>query len=87
LGRFFLSTNRYKNILLYIYSFIYVHLGLEDLTNSKYESIGGDKIDIMGKSIGNGLTERAANEMGLLKNTPVAIGIIDAHAGGIGVVY
>ncbi|KAI9608065.1 hypothetical protein H4Q26_005519 [Puccinia striiformis f. sp. tritici PST-130] len=35
---------------------------------------------------GSGLTEKAANELGLLPNTPVGSGVIDAYAGWIGVV-
>lgn len=49
----------------------------------------GDKIGLnikpMGTFIGN-LTEKAATELGLTVKTKVAAGIIDAHAGGIGVI-
>lgn len=40
----------------------------------------------MGKSIGNGLTSQAARDLGLNEGTPVAVGMIDAHAGGLGLV-
>jgi FGGY-family pentulose kinase len=43
----------------------------------------GDVIQPMGTKAG-GLTEKAAGELGLIANTPVGVGIIDAHAGGIG---
>jgi len=44
----------------------------------------GAQVWPMGKYIGN-LTEAAAAELGLTTRTKVAVGIIDAHAGGIGV--
>lgn len=58
-----------------------------------FEEIGipdlfaGDRVPLtshpMGKSAG-GLMGTAAEELGLPKGIPVAVGIIDAHAGGIG---
>jgi len=50
----------------------------------KEEKIGS-KILPMGTYIGN-LTLASANELGLTTNTKVAVGIIDAHAGGLGVI-
>jgi FGGY-family pentulose kinase len=44
----------------------------------------GAQVWPMGNYIGN-LTEKAAEELGLTAQTKVAVGIIDAHAGGIGV--
>jgi len=38
----------------------------------------------MGHPLGSGLTTEAAKQLGLPEKTPVSIGIIDAHAGGIG---
>lgn len=45
----------------------------------------GDRIRPMGSYIGN-LTGQSAGELGLTTQTAVGVGIIDAHAGGIGVV-
>ncbi|ECA1898424.1 TPA: FGGY-family carbohydrate kinase [Salmonella enterica subsp. enterica serovar Eastbourne] len=60
-------------------------IGLEDLADENFRRIG-QKIVAPGTPCGRGLTDEAAREMGLLVGTPVAIGIIDAHAGGIGTV-
>ncbi len=43
----------------------------------------GESIRPMGTKVGE-LTAKAASELGLAENTAVGIGIIDAHAGGIG---
>lgn len=45
----------------------------------------GNKIRPMGTTIGH-LTRRSASELGLEPDTMVGVGIIDAHAGGIGVI-
>lgn len=59
----------------------YSRTGLEDLLDQN--KIGTD-IRPMGTPIGP-LTERSAQELGLSQNTIAGAGIIDAHAGGIGV--
>ncbi|POP47757.1 ribulokinase [Superficieibacter electus] len=58
-------------------------IGLEDLAGDDFVRIG-QRILEPGTPCGNGLTLEAADEMGLQVGTPVAIGMIDAHAGGIG---
>ena len=58
-------------------------IGLGDLAAEKFKRIGR-KVRPMGERIGNGLTAKAAKELGLVAGTPVSVSIIDAHAGGLG---
>jgi len=58
-------------------------IGLGDLAREKFVRIG-TRIRPMGEPIGNGLTPRSAKELGLRPGTPVGVSIIDAHAGGLG---
>lgn len=60
-------------------------IGLGDLASNSFERIGKHVVE-PGTKLGNGLTEHAAMELGLEAGTPVAAGVIDAHAGGIGTV-
>uniref|UniRef100_A0A8C3T8J4 Carbohydrate kinase FGGY C-terminal domain-containing protein n=1 Tax=Chelydra serpentina TaxID=8475 RepID=A0A8C3T8J4_CHESE len=60
-------------------------IGLEDLVADKYEKIG-NQILSPGASVGNGLTPEAAKDLGLVEGTAVAASLIDAHAGGLGVI-
>ncbi|XP_055335255.1 FGGY carbohydrate kinase domain-containing protein-like [Paramacrobiotus metropolitanus] len=61
---------------------IFTQIGLEDLCQNNFEKIGIN-VRNPGERVGNGLSKRAANEMNLPENTPVAVGIIDAHAGAL----
>lgn len=64
----------------------YFHtIGLEELAQEEFARIGQCIVE-PGTPCGNGLTVQAATELGLPMGTPVAIGMIDAHAGGIGTV-
>jgi FGGY-family pentulose kinase len=54
-----------------------------DLADLFSNDRAGSKIRPMGTRAG-GLTGTAANQLGLREGTPVGVGIIDAHAGGIG---
>ena len=58
-------------------------IGLGDLAEGGYQKIG-QKILPPGTRIGNGLSPVAAEQMGLQEGTPVAAGLIDAHAGAVG---
>ena len=60
-------------------------IGLGDLASNAFERIGQRVVE-PGTKLGRGLTEQAAMELGLQPGTPVAAGVIDAHAGGIGTV-
>jgi D-ribulokinase len=60
-------------------------VGLGVLADEGFARIGQQVVD-PGTPLGNGLTADAAAELGLQAGTPVAAGIIDAHAGGIGTV-
>lgn len=58
-------------------------IGLGDLAREKFVRIG-QKIRAMGEPLGRGLTAQAARELGLRAGIPVGVSIIDAHAGGLG---
>ncbi|XP_019387067.1 PREDICTED: FGGY carbohydrate kinase domain-containing protein isoform X1 [Crocodylus porosus] len=60
-------------------------IDLEDLVEDKYEKIG-NQILSPGTSVGNGLTPEAAKDLGLPCGIAVAASLIDAHAGGLGII-
>jgi FGGY-family pentulose kinase len=57
-------------------------IGLSELCDEGYARLG-TRVRAMGERIG-GLTARAAEELGLAAGTAVGVSIIDAHAGGLG---
>jgi D-ribulokinase len=62
----------------------YFHgIGLADLADEGFARIGTEIVP-GGTALGQGLTEKAAAELELKPGTPVAAGLIDAHAGGVG---
>lgn len=60
-------------------------IGLGALADEGFARIGTE-IVAAGTPLGAGLTDEAADELGLAPGTAVAAGLIDAHAGGIGTV-
>jgi D-ribulokinase len=59
-------------------------IGLQEIADEHYRI--GTEIVGAGSPLGQGLSEKAASDLGLLPGTPVGAGLIDAHAGGIGTV-
>ncbi|XP_034509292.1 FGGY carbohydrate kinase domain-containing protein isoform X4 [Ailuropoda melanoleuca] len=60
-------------------------VGLEDFVADNYSKIGNQVLP-PGASLGNGLTPEAAKDLGLPAGIAVAASLIDAHAGGLGVI-
>ncbi|XP_070602122.1 FGGY carbohydrate kinase domain-containing protein isoform X2 [Erythrolamprus reginae] len=60
-------------------------IGLENLMANKYSKIGNEVLP-PGTPVGNGLTAEAAGDLGLCKGIAVAASLIDAHAGGLGMI-
>jgi ribulose kinase len=55
-------------------------IGLSDFVESNYKQLGAVEGDIQtgGVPIGNGLSKKAAQELGLAEGTPVGSAVIDA---------
>ncbi|PWC36067.1 FGGY-family carbohydrate kinase [Azospirillum sp. TSO35-2] len=60
-------------------------IGLGDLVEEGHARIGTD-VGAVGSAIAGGLTAEAARELGLTPGIAVGTSLIDAHAGGIGVI-
>lgn len=58
-------------------------IGLGDLADEGFRRIG-QIVRPMGEAVGSGLSAAAARDLGLEAGTPVGVSIIDAHAGGLG---
>jgi ribulose kinase len=63
----------------------FTQIGLSDLMEENWKKIGS-VVKEPGSPCGNGLSEQAAQELGLQCGTPVGTSIIDAHAGGLGMI-
>lgn len=64
----------------------YFHkIGLGVLADEGFARIGTEVV-APGTGLGRGLSPEAAADLGLVAGTPVASGLIDAHAGGVGTV-
>nr|KJB53810.1 hypothetical protein B456_009G006500 [Gossypium raimondii] len=59
-------------------------IGLGDLVEGHHAKIGRS-VAFPGHALGSGITPTAAKELGLVAGTPVGTSLIDAHAGGVGV--
>ncbi|KAM0874275.1 hypothetical protein ACQ4PT_037568 [Festuca glaucescens] len=62
----------------------WAQIGLGDLYEGSRAKIG-HSVAFPGYPLGSGLTPTSAKELGLLPRTPVGISILDAYAGGVGV--
>ncbi|WP_164100790.1 FGGY-family carbohydrate kinase [Candidatus Laterigemmans baculatus] len=60
-------------------------IGLGDLVDEQFRRIG-NRVRPMGEAVGRGVTAKAAAELGVAPGTAVGVSIIDAHAGGIGMI-
>jgi FGGY-family pentulose kinase len=60
-------------------------VGLGDLADEAFQRIGRQVVPL-GRALGAGLSATAAAELGLREGTAVGTSIIDAHAGGVGVI-
>jgi FGGY-family pentulose kinase len=58
-------------------------VGLAGLKDEGYKRIG-TQIRPMGEAVGSGLTKKSAEDLELKPGIPVGVAIIDAHAGGLG---
>ncbi|XP_033103557.1 FGGY carbohydrate kinase domain-containing protein-like isoform X2 [Anneissia japonica] len=59
-------------------------IGLEGLLQDDLAKIGNVAL-APGEPVGNGLSAEGASDLGLIQGIPVGASIIDAHAGGIGI--
>lgn len=63
----------------------FIDVGLKDLLEDNSRKIGNVVLQ-PGKPVAGGLSQQAALETGLLPGTPVGASMIDAHAGGLGLI-
>lgn len=58
---------------------LFEEIGLGELVSSGYAQIGAGSGVLTGEPVGEGLTTTAAEELGLMKGTPVGSGVVDAY--------
>lgn len=58
-------------------------VGLGELADENFTRIG-QHVVLTGTILGTGLSQKAAQELGLVAGTPLAAGLIDAYSGGGG---
>lgn len=58
-------------------------IGLDDVCKNNFAMVG-QRVQEPGVAIGHGLMETAAKDFGLLAGTPIAVPVVDAYAGALG---
>ncbi|XP_028412955.1 FGGY carbohydrate kinase domain-containing protein-like [Dendronephthya gigantea] len=61
-------------------------IGLSEFVEDDFRILGGNSVSMPGKPLAHGLSVQAAQDLDLPTGLPVATSLIDAHAGGLGVI-
>ncbi|CAB3982997.1 FGGY carbohydrate kinase domain-containing isoform X1 [Paramuricea clavata] len=61
-------------------------IGLSEFVDDNFKRLGGTSVCVPGTQLAHGLSKQAAHDLDLPTGLPVAASIIDAHAGGLGVI-
>ena len=79
------SSQRINGHLGWIPSF-WQEIGLSEFVDDNFRRLGGSSICVPGTQLAQGLSKEAAHDLDLPTGLPVASSLIDAHAGGLGVI-